>query len=105
MANCGRGPASGEWAATQDAASHLIVERRETRVSWRMHNQTRGFRSQKIRRLQVMINMVMSVISQTRTSPSKKLQNWWPETNVLPSPCSPTKNSPTTSFTNLACNA
>jgi hypothetical protein len=47
--------------------------------------------ARKIRRLQLMISMVISVISQ---DPNlwKKPPNWPPAPNAPPSPCSPTKN-------------
>jgi len=65
MGNCGRGPASGEWAATQDdcITSNRGAPGNEGVLENAQSNE--GLQeSQKIRRLQVMINMVMSVISQ-----------------------------------------
>ncbi len=61
--------------------------------------------ARNIRRLQLMISMVMSVISQDQNLTWKRLRSWRPTPSAPRWPCFPTKNLPTTSFTNLGCSA
>jgi len=57
----------------------------------------------KIRRLQMMISMVMSVIGQDPSLTVRKLQNSRPTPNARLWPCSQTRNLPTIFCTSRGC--
>ena len=66
---------------------------------------TKDQEAKQIRRLQMMISMVMSVISQDHNLTVEEASNWSLARNVPPWPCFPTKSLPTTFSTSPACNA